>query len=876
MKRKKKFVLLFLTLIICGSKTFSQQWGMYTFYATQNATQAKLVDTNGTAFKTWTLGSSTAYSAYLLPGDTILQTIRQQSGSVGQGGVTGKVRKINWAGTVVWEYAVSDASTQMHHDVCALPNGNVLLVCYETKSASPTTVGCSSTMTVWSEKIIEVQPTGATTGNIVWEWHLWDHLCQSAYPSVTSTYVSNVSEHPERMNVNYSIQQDWLHMNGIDYNPALNQIMVSSHYMNEVYVIDHSTSTAQATTHAGGNSGKGGDFLYRWGNPAAYGLSSTGNNSGFSVIHDAHWVPANHPTYPNYMCAYNNNSTGGPGKGNVKVAIWNPPYNGYNYTYTAGSIIGPTTVINPTIPAFTASSQGNSQQLGNGNFLVSNPGGSVYEVSPTGTTLQTITNAKSVHAYRYEMCYVRGHVASASASATEVTSGTAVTLNSSATSITETSPAYSYAWSSTNGYTSTTQNPSVTPTTSGTYSVIITNATTGCSDTATITVNVTGSSTLAVSASATPNSVCPGSEVQLNCTPTGGSNYSYQWSSNPAGFTSQIQNPTVNPTAATTYTVTVTSGTNTATNTVTVTTYATPTTPTISQAGSVLNSSATSGNQWYLNGSTIQGQTGTSYTPTQSGSYQVMVTNGNGCTAMSTAFPVTISGTLSVSLSATPQSICPGSSIQLNCTPTGGTTYSYQWSSTPAGFTSTDQNPTVTPTVNTTYNVTVTSGSSTGTNSVSVVIYSAPATPTITQTGFVLNSSATSGNQWYLNGSAVPGATSNTYSISEDGSYQVLVTDGNGCTAMSAVFNGSVGIQENRTSPIIKIYPNPTQGNITLVIPTSVQTFETQVVDIYGKTVLINQNETAIDLSNFSNGIYFIEITIDQKSKPRSKIILNK
>ncbi|MEI6578688.1 MAG: aryl-sulfate sulfotransferase, partial [Eubacteriales bacterium] len=154
-------------------------------------------------------------------------------------GITGKVRKINWAGTTVWEYAVSDASTQMHHDVCGLPNGNVLLICYESKSASPTTVGCASTITVWSEKIIEVQPTGATTGTIVWEWHLWDHLCQSVYPTVTSTYVTSVAEHPERMNVNYSIKQDWFHMNGIDYNPQLNQIMLSSHANNEIYVIDH-------------------------------------------------------------------------------------------------------------------------------------------------------------------------------------------------------------------------------------------------------------------------------------------------------------------------------------------------------------------------------------------------------------------------------------------------------------------------------------------------------------------------------------------------------------------------------------------------------------------------------------------------------------
>lgn len=59
-------------------------------------------------------------------------------------------------------------------------------------------------------------------------------------------------------------------MNGIDYNPVLDQIALSTHNLNEWYIIDHSTTTAEAATSSGGNSGKGGDLLYRWGNPAAY------------------------------------------------------------------------------------------------------------------------------------------------------------------------------------------------------------------------------------------------------------------------------------------------------------------------------------------------------------------------------------------------------------------------------------------------------------------------------------------------------------------------------------------------------------------------------------------------------------------------------
>jgi hypothetical protein len=469
---------------------FAQQQEMYTFCVSGN--YAYLLDTAAASYssyyKRWSLTSQTAYAAYF-QNDTIYQSVLYKAGSIGQGGVTGKVRKINWAGSVVWEYAASSSTTQMHHDICPMPNGNVLLIVYETQSASPTTVGCSSTLTVWSEKIIEVKPTGATTGTIVWEWHLWDHLCQSAYPSVTSTYVTNVSQHPELMNVNYNMQQDWFHMNGIDYNAALDQIIVSSHYMNEVYVIDHSTTTAEAATHSGGNSGKGGDFLYRWGNPAAYGCTAGGNNSGFNVIHDAHWVPSTNSKWPNYMCAYNNNGTS-----NVQVVLWQPPYNGYNYTYTAGSIIGPTTCTKPTIPAITASNEGNSQQLDNGNILVTKPAvagsGAFYECNGSGTTYQTVS-VNTSHAYRIKKCQVLGPFPTASASASEICLNNPVTLGSSATAPAQTSPSYTYSWSSNPaGFTSSSQNPTATPTTVGTYTYTLTVSSGGCSNTATVNVVV--------------------------------------------------------------------------------------------------------------------------------------------------------------------------------------------------------------------------------------------------------------------------------------------------------------------------------------------------------------------------------------------------
>lgn len=560
---RKLFHVTILILLIGGGFTSSkaQQQEMYTFCV--GGTKAYLLDTAATStsapatsiFKTWTLTSQTSYSAYFVR-DTIYQTVSYKAGNVGQGGTTGKVRKISWNGTVAWEYAASSSTTQMHHDICPMPNGNVLMIVYETKSASPTTVGSSSTLTVWSEKIIEVKPTGATTGNVVWEWHLWDHLCQSLYPSVTSTYVSSVSQHPELMNVNYSLSQDWIHMNGIDYNPALDQIMLSSHYMNEVYVIDHSTTTAQAATHTGGNSGKGGDFLYRWGNPAAYGLTAGGNNSGFKVIHDAHWVPSTNPNWPNYMCAYNNNQGG-----SVQVVIWQPPYNGYNYNYTAGSIIGPTTCIKPTIPTISATDMGNSQQLDNGNILVTAPNSKFYEVSGTGTTYQTVS-VSSNHAYRLKKCEVRApHATIGALTSDTVCVGNSVNLMSVATSITETNPTFTYVWSSSPaGLISVDQNPNylVSNLGSQTIQLVVTNNA-GCTDTARKTIFVKQCTPVDCNASHPDVSVsvfnvgtiCLNDTVKLQSAVVSVNEtnpvYSYLWTSTPSGFTSATQNTTAVP-----------------------------------------------------------------------------------------------------------------------------------------------------------------------------------------------------------------------------------------------------------------------------------------------------------------------------------------
>ena len=266
---KKIILLSVLVSITCG--TNAQQWGLYTLYSVTGTNKAFLVDTNNNVYKTWTMAANkkTSFSSYLIPGDTLVRTVNYTGNVILNGTISGEVQKVDWNNNVVWDFIYSTDSTVLHHDIHPLPNGNVLMIALDVKTASEGTLaGASFSILRYSDKIIEVHPTGPTTGTIVWEWKQWDHLCQDYNPA-KNNYVTSISQNPQLININYNNSSDFFHMNGIDYNAALDQITFSSYTFSEIFVIDHSTTTTEAAGHTGGNSGHGGDLLYRWGNPAA-------------------------------------------------------------------------------------------------------------------------------------------------------------------------------------------------------------------------------------------------------------------------------------------------------------------------------------------------------------------------------------------------------------------------------------------------------------------------------------------------------------------------------------------------------------------------------------------------------------------------------
>lgn len=400
-------LLLVFYLFTYNQTSNAQKWPGYTLIAPTNSTNAYLLDTLGNTFHTWKLNGNTGYSAHLIPGGTIVRAVQHAGNYFNAGPQCGQVQKTDYNGNVIWDYVYSTVNYCSHHDICPMPNGNVLLIAYELRTAAEViAAGSKSNLIMWPDKIVEVKPTGATTGEVVWEWKSFDHLVQNVDPSKKNYYPS-ISDHPELLDINYKTTKDWLHMNGVDYNAELDQIAFSSHNLNEIYVIDHSTTMAEAASHSGGKYGKGGDLLYRWGNPQAYGASGAAN---FKVVHDAHWVPAGCPRAGS-LVGFNNQ-----GVSNTKssVDIIAPPYtDDSNYSKIVGAAFEPTTYTYRHAANGFTSNEGGSQQLPNGNMIVCvAKAGYVYEVDANEKVLwSTNVNGGLSQAFRYSKCYIEGTLA---------------------------------------------------------------------------------------------------------------------------------------------------------------------------------------------------------------------------------------------------------------------------------------------------------------------------------------------------------------------------------------------------------------------------------------------------------------------------------
>ncbi|WP_430967214.1 aryl-sulfate sulfotransferase [Spongiimicrobium sp. 2-473A-2-J] len=231
--------------------------------------RAYLMDKEAKNVFEWPLGGNNiGNDVFLLPDGRLLASLEADSPQITFGGKGGKIQFISPDGTVEWNFDYSTADYIAHHDVELLPNGNVITMVWERITAEDATQnGSVLGVDLFPEAIIEINPT---TDEIVWEWHAWDHIIQDV--DDTKDNFGVVSENPQLIDFNYVPEDngDIMHANGIAYDPDNDLIYMSVNFFHEVWVIDHGTSTAEAASHTGGNLGKGGDLIYRFGNPTAY------------------------------------------------------------------------------------------------------------------------------------------------------------------------------------------------------------------------------------------------------------------------------------------------------------------------------------------------------------------------------------------------------------------------------------------------------------------------------------------------------------------------------------------------------------------------------------------------------------------------------
>ncbi|MHC4744891.1 MAG: aryl-sulfate sulfotransferase [Planctomycetota bacterium] len=375
----------------------------YTLFAPQGSQTTYLIDVNGRFVHSWSSDYKPGLSVYLLENGSILRTGFLENQTFPASGAGGCVQEIQWDGAVAWEFKYASPDHLLHHDIEKLPNGNVLMIAWERKtSAEAIEAGRDPAFLddgeLWPDHIIEVRPAGPLSGEIVWEWHMWDHLVQD-YDASKANY-GVVEDHPELLDINYLKNRkrsnaDWMHTNSIAYNAQLDQILISVNGTAEIYVIDHNTTTAEAAGHTGGRAGRGGDILYRWGNAQVYRAGESADKKFFGQ-HDAQWIGDGLPGQGNIL-VFNNGLRRPDGEYSTVEEIVPPVDSHGNYSLIPGSAYEPVAqewiyMAEPPTALYSKSVSG-AQRLANGNTLIcSGSNGTFVETDPEGRIVWRYVN----------------------------------------------------------------------------------------------------------------------------------------------------------------------------------------------------------------------------------------------------------------------------------------------------------------------------------------------------------------------------------------------------------------------------------------------------------------------------------------------------
>lgn len=230
-------------------------------------------------------------------------------------------------------------------------------------------------------------------------------------------------------------------------------------------------------------------------------------------------------------------------------------------------------------------------------------------------------------------------------------------------------------------------------------------------------------------------------------------------------------------------------------------------------------------------------------------------------------------GPLGLIANAFPAQVCAGSTSQLTAIPTGGSgNYTYQWDPVTYLDDPASQAPISTPEADITYTVTVSDGTSSLTSSpIVVTVLPVPDPAVVYQTGTLLESSVEEGNQWYLNGALIPGATEQTYEATDPGNYFTIITDSvTGCQSEPSNTAVIIGIEDPAGAGDVKIWPNPfrDQVSISFNLPES-GLVKISLLDGFGREVArvadhdyrtAGTFSTTVSVSGLEPGIYYCRI----------------
>ena len=424
-----------------------EAFGGVTLVQPINSRFAHLVELDGQVVHTWEFDSAPGEWAYLLEDGTLLRAGREDDDPHFRGGgIGGRLQRLAPDGTLLWSYRIADTERHAHHDIEPLPNGNLLAIVWERISSGravelgrdPIMVGEAG---LWLDSVLELKPVGDSGVEVVWEWHAVDHLVQDldeeaegfgdvkgnsgridingdhrelapqtaqerrleaeeraqlealGYAPGISGPEPRTEEELEELQRTLARSGDMLHTNGIDYDAEHDLIVLSVPEMNEVWILDHSTTTEEARGSTGGRYGQGGDLLWRWGNPSKYGLGGE-EDRVLGYQHDPKFLRG--PSGELRLTLFNNRAgDDGETRWSEVLELELPFRPDQGFARAAGEAFGPAgpvwTYSDPG--AFFSSFISGAERLPNGNTLIcSGAGGRLFEVTPGGRTVWNFRN----------------------------------------------------------------------------------------------------------------------------------------------------------------------------------------------------------------------------------------------------------------------------------------------------------------------------------------------------------------------------------------------------------------------------------------------------------------------------------------------------